>query len=214
MELGKSRTRVVAYENGDDIMASTMAHISAVLGFPMKEYVTEYDEHLSRGFEPMPIDRKFKELIRYARIEKKKTGKAPRKNLPPKPPVIWNEQLEKYELGEVPPRMCYKTTQKGMNGLKENKRVTAEDDQFFYTYLTQVDITGKSRLIDFAYNIILEPEAAGCTESSAKAFAKAVISFVSSDADERFRKRLRAYAKTITKTPEDDPLWRDNTGPV
>jgi len=87
---------------------------------------------------------------------------------------------------------------------------SGEDDRFFYTYLTQIDITGKSRLIDYAYDIIQEPEAAGCTKSSAKAFAKAVINFVSSDTDKDFQKRLREYAKLISKTLEDDPLWRDN----
>lgn len=76
-EIGVSRGSINRYEtSGSDISASTMAYLSVVLGFPMKEYVeTDNMDLLYHSF--VPIDEQYQSLIRFAR-----TGEASPEILP------------------------------------------------------------------------------------------------------------------------------------
>ena len=196
--VGLSHSQVGIYEDGfGDMKASLMARFSVALGFPMKEYVVEYNEHCDPGFEETPIDRKFKELIEYTKAKKAMPSKRPvDEDLPPKPKLKFDKEQYKWVIDEkstiekpisAPTGMDYRVT----------FNVRKQEDCFFNDYIENVDISGKKDLINYVYRLKDEPEVAGLTEGSMKTFIRAVLKFVISDADKNLQNRLRSYLRIV-----------------
>ncbi len=162
--VGLSHSQVGLYEDGlGDMKASLMARFSVALDFPMKEYVIEYNKYCVPEFEEVPIDRKFKELIEYAKA-KKALKKPADEGLPPKPKLMFDREQYKWvidestiaELDQIPKpspdtRLYYQVA--GWN--------IKEEDSFFNNYMEHMDVSGKKDLINYAYNLIDSPEATG-----------------------------------------------------
>lgn len=198
MALKKSDSQIYRYEKGDDnIKASTMAHISVVLGFPMKEYVTEFDKDHFPCDSTVPIDVKFREIVKYAgdAAKKKQADKDLRgqQNLPPKPKMTFNYQKFEWEIDKSQPAAL--PSSKTVMEFVTPKQYTEyqQDRLFFVDYINNTDVSGKGMLIDYAYELIQDPEVMGCSEKNAASFTKAIINFVVSDVDKSFQKRLMAY---------------------
>ena len=201
-ELKMSDSQVHRYERGDDqIKASTMALISVILGFPMKEYVTEFDKDHFPCDNTVPIDVKFREIVKYAgyAAKKKQTDHAMREQqgLPPKPKLRYNYQIQKWEIDPIQPAATL-PSKPVMKYMTQKQYAEYQQDRiFFVDYINNTDISGKGMLIDYAYELIQNPEVMGCSEKNAASFTKAIINFVVSDVDKGFQKRLMAYKRFL-----------------
>ncbi len=202
-KVGLSHSQVIQYEDGkNDIKASLMAQFSVALGFPIEEYAIEYNEHRVPCDDRIPIDHKFKELVEYSCMKKATSiSKSTKDDLPPKPKLKFDRELYKWVIDEdsikEKPTSESLTRQnisdKNIEDHQASMRLMEQEEAFSKDYIEHIDMSGKKDLLEYAYKIKFVSKEAGLRESKTRAFIRAALKFITSDADKATQSRLQAY---------------------
>ena len=198
-EIGVDESVVNKYEHGKvDINASTMAYISVVCGFDMKEYVEQVDAERIPGDKAISINVLFEELVRYATKKDENVEQVQDINeyIPPKPNLEYSHEKGRWEMIEVD-RPVITSNADIEPEPKPSAEKIDEETRFFLEYMNTDESAVKRDVLWAAFFAAKEAAMNGKT---AKTLVNAALDYAIRDEDKEVRDRLKWYRKICEKS--------------
>ena len=201
---GIERTRFSRLENNKRMKLETFAALLKVYEIPLSKFAFDLAHEIQSSAEKSDMRTDvIEKIVKFINPPKSASDISPKPSRPPKPPLIFNENTQKWELPPESKEMMY---EEPISMPLEERFDYERCKKDFETYLLSEDAVDKCELLIRIENMCITADKKGVSLSKEKkSFIKASLKYIASHPDPYLREEFKAYLKMTEK--QSTGLW-------